>query len=306
MQTIRLTLVAAFAACSAVAQRTEAAPAPRPVSPPADSLRVAVTAKVGGVTHPRLDQDGKDTGSKRWSKRELQWRIGERVFTEQVEVEKELLRIARDPAFLRVPPDAPDTKELLPLVLEAEPDVRWCEILRVWDAANNAGFAEWRLAGVDTFWFMPKSVDEPVRDGGATIVPCAVFNQPDDGPEPGRTEVYVRQNGDLVIGDRVVFTSRVGQKEDLQQLRETLRQIRAAMEQDGHVGARPVDQRRGINLPVLVVADMWCEWRDVRRLLACLTEPEVGFWKLEVAVADFDLEARMAGEPDKRRRGEGR
>lgn len=53
-------------------------------------------------------------------------------------------------------------------------------------------------------------------------------------------------------------------------------------------------------LPLLVRVDQWAKWRDVRRVIAAALDPAIGFWKLEIAVAETDEEAKL-GDAEARR-----
>jgi hypothetical protein len=274
----------------AIALSAFAASAQEPQAKQPDTLRLVITTKVGGKPEPRLDRDGKETGARRWTGRVIEWTIGDKTLTKFVDAEKELFRIARDPVSLRESKAKPGQKEILPLVVEPDQGVCWCEILASFDLAMVAGFADWRLLGAGTRYFVPKSVDEPVIDGGAVIMTRAVFNEPDDLPHQDRHTFTVRQDGSIVHGGRVLFRWQAGKPDDLAALNKELLAIRATMEKGKHIGKRHPDGAAAIDVPVLVCADKWCEWRDVRRLMQCLFAPEVGFWKFEIGVSDVEQE----------------
>ncbi|MFO1077433.1 MAG: hypothetical protein U1E73_06880 [Planctomycetota bacterium] len=286
-------VVALLVAVAPAAQ--EAKPAPKP-APKSAVVRVVLTTKVDGKAVPRLDRDGKDTGARRWTDRVVEWRIGDKTFTKVDDVERELTRIRKEPTSMRDDPLQPGQKTLLPFVVDASPDTRWGEILRCWDAAMASGFEEWSPAGVDITYLTPKSVDEPVSGGGALVVPQAVFNVPDDNPDSERPTFEVQQDGSIVRDDEVLFRWQAGKEDDFSALSKDLRGFRARMEAAGRMKKRKGDVRARIDVPVLIRADKWCEWRDVRRLLLCLLDPEYGIWKLEVAVAEVEMEVDPAAK----------
>ncbi len=255
-----------------------------------DTLRLVMTTKIAGKPEPRRDQDGKETGARRWTGRVIEWTVGDQTLATSADAKKALARIAKDPASLRESEEQPGRKELMPLVVEPDPSVSWGEILATFDIACEAGFADWRLLGAGSGYFVPKSVDEPVTDAGALIVPHAIFNQPDDLPDQDRHTFTVRQDGSIVHDGQVLFRWQAGKPDDLAALHKELLAIRATMEKGKHVGKRGPDGATAIDVPVLIRADKWCEWRDVRRLMQCLSAPEVGFWKFEAAVSELEKE----------------
>ncbi|MFO1077325.1 MAG: hypothetical protein U1E73_06315 [Planctomycetota bacterium] len=267
----------------------------------AAELHIAMTTKVDGAPVPRLAKGGKETGAHNWTGRVLEWRVGEKALTTKVALVEELARIAADPASLRVSEYRPGTKELLPVVVEPDPGVRWGEILELFDTVMAGRFSEWHLAGAGTIYFVPKMIAEPVRGGGAVVVPRATYNEPDDQPDAGRREFVVRQDGSIAHDDRVLFRWRAGKDEDLADLRRELLAMRAKDEMEGRIEERGPGHQKRLKGKVLIVADRWCEWRDVRRLMQALTAADVGFWKfeigvLEAAVRPLPEEAAAAGK----------
>jgi len=255
-----------------------------------DTLRVVMTTKVAGKPVARLDANDKETGSRRWTDRVIEWQFGGNTFAASASARRALARIAKDPASLRESPDQPGHKELLPIVIEPDAGVCWAELLTCFDVANEAGFPDWRLLGFDGCYVVPKSVEVPVLEGGALILPRAVFNEPDDAPAAGRPVFRVRQDGTVVRDGRTLFRWRAGEPDDLTTLKNELLEIRAQMQKAEKLRKRGPDAAEVIDVPVLVCADKWCEWRDVRRLLQTLCAPEIGFWKLEFGVADLEME----------------
>lgn len=96
-----------------------------------------------------------------------------------------------------------------------------------------------------------------------------------------------------MVNGATMFTWVAGKADDLKPLRTRLAELRAALVAEGELVERPSDRREVLDVPFLVCADVWTEWRDVRRLLQMVTDPSVGFWKFEVGVAEFDFEAKL-------------
>lgn len=270
---------------------------PQPETKPAPALVVRIECAAPGSPVPRTTDPKAPAAAlraRRWEGRKLVWHIGDTMKLDTLaDCERELRRIARDPKSVRESVDQPGTKELLPVLLRPDDDARWCDVTQAVDAAIAAGFEEISLDGAGTPWLMLKMIDRPVRDAGAMIVPKAVFHQPDDNPYSLRPVFEVHQDSRIVVNGATMFTWVAGKADDLKPLRARLAELRAALVAKGELVERPSDRREVLDVPFLVCADVWTEWRDVRRLLQMVTDPGVGFWKFEVGVAEFDFEAKL-------------
>jgi hypothetical protein len=270
---------------------------PQPETKPAPTLVVRIECAAPGSPVPRTTDPKAPAAAlraRRWEGRKLVWHIGDTLKVDTlVGLERELRRIAQDPASMRDSVDQPGKKELLPVLLRPGDDARWCDVTQSFDVAMMAGFYAISIDGAGTPWFVPKMVDHPLLDAGALIVPKVLFNEPDDRPDPRRPVFEVHQDGRIVVDGVTLFTWVAGKADDLEPLRARLAELRADLVARGHLVKRPSDRREMLDVPLLVCADVWTEWRDVRRLLQVVTDPSVGFWKLEVGVAEFDYEAKL-------------
>jgi hypothetical protein len=120
-----------------------------------------------------------------------------------------------------------------------------------------------------------------------------LFSEPDDRPEPGRPTFDVHQDGRIETAATVMFRWVPGKADDLTALREHLLALRKELVAGGRLQVRPYDGEKRLDMPFLVRADLWTEWRDVRRLLMLLTAPEIGFWKFHPAVAEMEYEPKL-------------
>lgn len=277
-------LLALLLGC-ALATAQEAKEPPKP-------LPIAVTVKVEGVAVPRRTKDGTDTGVRNWKDRGHEWRIGDKTLAKPGLFALELKRIATDPASQRDSKIRPGEKELLPVVLEPDANVHWRDVMNLVDVLMRSGFEDFRLAGAGTQYFVPKAVAECVRDDGKLLVPRMYHNEPDDADDPLRREFEVHQDGRIVHDRRVIYRWQPGKADDQTDLRAALLAMRAADEQAGRIQERGPEHAKRLTGKVLIVADCFTEWRDVRRLMQALTAPDIGFWKFEIAAMEFAVSPR--------------
>lgn len=264
--------------------------------PAANRLVLRIELAAPGSPVPRVT--GKDAAPalakvNAWDGRKVSWRLDGTALPDRKAAEAALGRAARDPKNLRDSQDQPGKRELVPVRLEPGDGARWGEVLTAYDMLLAAGFQEVQLEDVPTPWFVPRAVMEPIVDDGVLVVPCMAFHEPDDRPEADRPTFDVHQDGRIAQGDKVLFTWTPGKADDLTALREHLLALRKELMADGHLQVRAYDGEKRLDMPFLLRADLWTEWRDVRRLLHLATAPEIGFWKLYAAVAETDFEPKL-------------
>lgn len=297
---MRFIALLAFAASIPVGlAQTPAAKEPAAKEPVTIDLKMELAAP--GVAVPRRMQGaGATARANAWEGRRIAWRLDDRRAASTDEM-KDLLEAAIGNRA-NWNPDPRNEGKLAPPVLRIAPDhdTRWCDLVTAFDAAIAAGFQEMGFTGVALRHLMPKAVDEPIVDGGALVVPDNVFNEPDDGPDRDRPVFDVQQDGRITEGGRTLFTAQPG-TEDLEPLQKRLRELRAALEAGGRL--EKVEGHAGqLGVPILVRADKWADWRDVRRLLQEAMAPEVGFWRIQIAVAATDVEAPLRAGAEKKNR----
>jgi hypothetical protein len=241
--------------------------------------------------------------------RKVAWRIGEHLVEDGKKLSIELDRVARDPASQRPDPEHPGSKCLMPLVVTAADDVYWRDVAETVDAARAAGFVRIHLVTPREFSVMlwAKMVDEPVLGDGAVVAPRLVFHEPDDLPPKWRPVGRVLQDGRIEMGGATVFDP--AKRDDGKALRAAVE--RAAANVREHAGAiRFGPQQVELLQPqeaLLIHADQWAPWVSVRAIMEAATAARPAFCRLDYAVADQDLEARLRqGErfPEPRARGD--
>lgn len=266
-----------------------AAQGPRTAAPPG-SLVVAITAIDAGTATPRpvrADAPAAAAATNQWVDRRMHCRVADTDVVGVAAVAAELRRHAADAR-------ANDGVASLPPVrIEPCDGARWHDVVQVFDAAREVGFARITLAGVDTEHIVPRSIEEPVLDLGALVVPQAYYVEDDTRPHALRATFDVHQDGRVSRDGKTLFTPVREQPDDLTALRAQLRELRNIAVRKRELRPRPGDRRPALDVPLLVRADLWAEWRDVRRLLTTALERDLGFWKLELGLTRFDVEARM-------------
>jgi hypothetical protein len=216
--------------------------------------------------------------------RKMQWTVGKKKLTTIKVVKLELERLAADPASMR-PNPATGGKQIAWVRVIPGPKVQWAEVLQVWDAVNAAGFQRCVIDGIGTNDIMPKAIAKPVVGKvGLTLARCD-FCDPDVRVPKLRPVIDVHRDGRVMSGGRRVFELQAVPPQNLEPLRVELRMLHAKMEKAGKLDARLGFDGKWVEMPILVRVDHKTAWRDVLRLLRELTKPDVGFWKLELAVS---------------------
>jgi biopolymer transport protein ExbD len=132
------------------------------------------------------------------------------------------------------------------------------------------------------------------------ILPRAVYQQPDESPPEGRPILNVLQNG-TVIFEGTVYYDPIKHGTNYAPIKELLLQIRKIGEAteklkftEEDIGGKMV---KLIDDPILIRADKWTEWHYVGEIMKQCSQPEIAFWKVELALSDQDKET---GEKNKR------
>jgi biopolymer transport protein ExbD len=132
------------------------------------------------------------------------------------------------------------------------------------------------------------------------ILPRAVYQQPDESPPEGRPILNVLQNG-TVIFEGTVYYDPIKHGTNYAPIKELLLQIRKIGEAtnklkftEEDIGGKMV---KLIDDPILIRADKWTEWHYVGEIMKQCSQPEIAFWKVELALSDQDKET---GEKNRR------
>lgn len=135
------------------------------------------------------------------------------------------------------------------------------------------------------------------------VLPRAVFQEPDEKPPENRPIINVLQNGSVVYNKEVVFDPTDPKKSNVGLIKQLLIDIR----KDGllnkrlklvteNLGGKPVQL---IDDPILLRADKWTEWHYIGEIMKQCSQPEIAFWKVELALSEQDKETKEKN-PDRR------
>jgi hypothetical protein len=125
------------------------------------------------------------------------------------------------------------------------------------------------------------------------ILPRAVYQVPDDEPPKDRPVINVLQNGSVIYRQEVVYDPKVHGKnyEPIKQLLLNIRKVGIANKtlklKDEPIGGKMVPL---MDDPILVRADKWTEWHYVGEIMKQCSQPEIAFWKVELAMSEVDKE----------------
>jgi len=131
------------------------------------------------------------------------------------------------------------------------------------------------------------------------ILPRAVYSEPDDEPPENRPIINVLQNGTVVYGGVVSYDPTVDGK-NYAKIKQLLLDIRVKglaektlklVDKDiGGATAKVLDD------PILIRADKWTEWHYVGEIMKQCSQPEIAFWKVQLALSDQDKETGEKNE----------
>lgn len=125
------------------------------------------------------------------------------------------------------------------------------------------------------------------------ILPRAEYQEPDDQPPENRPIINVLQSGAVVYEQNVVYDPAVHGKNyaPIKQLlldirRQGLLTGRLKLKEE-KVGSKMVPL---IDDPILIRADKWTEWHYIGEIMKQCSQPEIAFWKVELAMSEQDKE----------------
>ena len=226
------------------------------------------------------------------SERKVAWRVGSSKIASLEALGKELHRIASDPESQRehVLAGGAKRRELMPLIVRPAPGVKWNDVLAATDAAMAAGFGEIDWEQFDMAAIVFKWVASTPAEERELPLPKVVFQAPDDAPNKLRPTINVYRDGSIAHDGDPLFATVAGQPAELERLRARLRELRTRLLSAGEV---TLQGRKTLNVPLLIRAHRGVEWSHVQRLLQIAHEPEIGFRKIEIAVASSGQGAKV-------------
>lgn len=258
------------------------------------TIPVEITALVTGADANKGATDDKPSKQDDKPQREVVWTIQKARYRGITEAKERLDRVASNPANM-VPDPATGGRMLASVTIRPGPNVYWREVVDTYDAAMGAGFKFAVVHGIDTCQLTPVALAKPTVDKDHLAMSGAWFCNPDAKPPKLRPTIDVLRDGRIRIGDKQVFAPRKEQPQDLAALRKELRRLRASMKIAQELGQRPGHDGAWIDMPVLLRIDRDARWQNTQLLLKELQHPEVGFWKLHLAVANKSSRLRRTG-----------
>jgi biopolymer transport protein ExbD len=126
------------------------------------------------------------------------------------------------------------------------------------------------------------------------ILPRAIFQEADDQPPENRPIINVLQNGAVVYEQKVYYDPSVDGK-NYAKIKNLLTEIRRIGLANNTLKLKEETLPGGIkaNLmddPILIRADKWTEWHYVGEIMKQCSQPDIAFWKVELAMSEQDKE----------------
>ncbi|MCA8950322.1 MAG: biopolymer transporter ExbD [Planctomycetes bacterium] len=128
------------------------------------------------------------------------------------------------------------------------------------------------------------------------ILPRAEFQEPDDQPPDNRPILNVLQNGSVIYEGKVAYDA-VRDGKNYAPIKQLLIDIRREGEikktlhlVDEVIGGKTV---KLIDDPILIRADKWTEWNYIGEIMKQCSQPEIAFWKVELAMSEEDKETHV-------------
>jgi biopolymer transport protein ExbD len=136
------------------------------------------------------------------------------------------------------------------------------------------------------------------------ILPRAVFQEPDEAPPENRPIINVLQSGAVVFEQKVYFDPTVDGT-NYAKIRDLLREIKRVGLANNTLKEKEETLPGGIKAklmddPILIRADKWTEWHYVGEIMKQCSQPDIAFWKVELAMSEQDKET---GEKNPKLRG---
>lgn len=125
------------------------------------------------------------------------------------------------------------------------------------------------------------------------ILPRAEFQEPDEEPPENRPILNVLQNGTVIYGGEVFYDPAKHGK-NYAPIKQLLADIRRKGINDGtlHLVDKDVGgaTAKVMDEPILLRADKWTEWHYVGEIMKQCSQPDIAFWKVQLALSEQDKE----------------
>ena len=225
--------------------------------------------------------------------------LGEQRFETLVALEKGMKRVRADPRCWIDDPWNPGTR--VPPVMEVQTGdgVLVQDVLQVLERVWAAGILVIEPFPQEgrTSYFVPKELpaDHKTID---PVLPFTAYCEPDEQPQEGRVEITVYQDGRMRVAGAVVYDPSKP-RDELRSLRKQLLLWKSEAIREGRTYTEKVYgiPHEKVAVPILICADKWTPWRHVCVLVKQCMDPQVMFWKIEIAVHKKDVEQQLGKPP---------
>jgi biopolymer transport protein ExbD len=121
------------------------------------------------------------------------------------------------------------------------------------------------------------------------ILPRAEFQEPDEEPDEDRPILNVLQNGTVIYSGQV-FYDPIRDGKNYAPIRQLLADIRRVGLNNKSLTLVDKDGLKVMDEPILIRADKWTEWHYVGEIMKQCSQPEIAFWKVQLALSEQDKE----------------
>jgi biopolymer transport protein ExbD len=131
------------------------------------------------------------------------------------------------------------------------------------------------------------------------ILPRTTYQEPDDEPPENRPIINLLQSGAIFYKGKEQYDpakhgdNYTGIISMLKTIRQVGKQTKTLNFKTENLGGRDVEL---VDDPILLRADKWTEWHYVGEVMKQCSQPEVAFWKIELALSEKDKELKLLGE----------
>lgn len=126
------------------------------------------------------------------------------------------------------------------------------------------------------------------------ILPMATFQTPDDQPPENRPILNVMQNGAVYFEGEMYYDPQATDpaKRKVSNIQKLLQLIH---DEGLRKGTLTEEELPGLSAPVLadpilIRADKWTEWHYVGEIMKQCSQPDIAFWKVQLALSEQDKE----------------
>jgi biopolymer transport protein ExbD len=128
------------------------------------------------------------------------------------------------------------------------------------------------------------------------ILPKSTYQEPDDKPPENRPVINLLQTGAVYYKGKLQYdpgrdgNNYQGIIDMLKTIKQVGKQTNTLKFTTENLGGRDVEL---VDDPILLRADKWTEWHYVGEVMKQCSQPELAFWKIELALSEKDKEEKL-------------